>query len=253
MRWTSGMMDSMDERADWEGMWTSRGVDLEDIRAEESTLRWAAIESAVAHQFLGGFDKLKVVEIGSGHGTNAFQFVRRGATAMLLDNSPAALHGAEAVAEQIGVEATFEEADIFGDTSHLDGKFDVCCSFGLAEHFTGEARQRAIDVHLRLIRLGGLAIISVPNRWSAPYRMWMGAQRLTGRWPYGTEVPFTRGEMERLIAAAGGTTVSTAYGSFSATVVNYLGRPLLRRTRRASEHRTPLDPWAYDMTLFATR
>ena len=79
-------MGWMGTEANWDDVWTAQGIDVDDVMLEERTVRWQAIERHVISQF-GGFDHLSIVEIGSGHGTNAIQFVRRGARAVLLDNS----------------------------------------------------------------------------------------------------------------------------------------------------------------------
>lgn len=139
----------------------------------------------------------------------------------LLDQSPTALEQARQLFAAHGVEATLVEADAFALPATLVGTFDVSMSFGLCEHFLGERRLSIVRAHLELLRPGGVAMLGVTNRFAPVYRLWMATLRATGSWPLGTEVPFSRVELESLARAAGGEPGELAYGSFVASVVNH--------------------------------
>ena len=151
----------MSSKEIWDRAW-ERGPDLDRIRREERTIRWQHIERFTRARW-GGFDGLRVVEIGSGHGTNALHFVRRGSVATLLDQSEKALRGAEEAAGRLGLEIDLVEGDLFAPPERLLGSYDISCSFGLCEHFLGRERQEVVAAHLRFLRPGGVAIIGVPN------------------------------------------------------------------------------------------
>lgn len=242
--------------ADWDSMWAQSEADVDTILREESTPRWQQIEHAVRMRF-GGFDRLKVVEIGAGHGTNAIHFARRGAIATVIDTSAVALSGARKIADKLDLKLNVVEADLFKLPPEFLGAFDLSCSFGLAEHFLGPERLGVIRAHLEVIQRKGLAVIGVPNRWAPTYRAWMGVLKARGHWPLGTEVPFSQGELRTLIGDAGGQVLSVGYGSLPASIVNYLVNPVFhnagRRGVRAPQVRSPLDCLAYELTAIAQR
>ena len=237
----------------WDRAW-ERGPDLERIRREDQTVRWQHIERFTRARWRA-FDGLRVIEIGSGHGTNALHYVRRGAVATLLDQSAKALAGASEAAERLGLGIDLVEGDLFDPPAHLLESYDISCSFGLCEHFLGRQRQEVIAAHLRFLRPGGVAIIGVPNTYSFPYRIWMGFMKWRGSWSLGTEVPFTRRELEARIRRAGGRVLDIGYGSFPAAVVDYLVNPFLhnagRKGFRSPQWRSPLDGLAYELFAFA--
>ncbi len=246
----------MMEVADWESMWAKAEINVAGVLREERTPRWRQIEQEVRLQF-GDFRGLRVVEIGGGFGTNAIQFARRGATATVLDTSPSALAGAGTIAKELGVTLRTINTDLFRPREDLIGAFDVCCSFGLAEHFLDAKRLDVIAAHLTYIQPNGLAIISVPNRWAPTYRAWMGTLKARGHWPLGTEVPFSRSELSSLVEEAGGNVASFGYGSFPSSVIKFLLNPGLNKLGRRGlltpEVRTPFDRLAYELTVFAQR
>jgi hypothetical protein len=175
----------------------------------------------------------------------------------LLDSSESALAGARRAAEDLDVPVTLVPADLFEPPDDLRGRFDVSCSFGLCEHFVGPERLSIVKAHFEYLHSEGVTAIGVPNRWSLPYRLWMWALKRRGSWPFGVEVPFTRAELERLVVAAGGAPLVSAYGSLPATTVNYLISPILLKARHRGvlvpEPRTPLDWMAYELLVIAER
>ena len=245
-----------ERQADWDSIWRGALKDQAAVLEEERSLRWQQIETFIAAR-MGGFGGLRIIEIGSGHGTNAIHFAKRGSQAVVLDTSAEALRGALHVAEVAGVVLEPVLGDAFAPAEELVGSFDVSCSFGLCEHFTGERRQAIVAAHLTFVRAGGVAIIGVPNRRSFPYRAWMGFLKWRGSWPLGTEVPFDAKELTGRLRAAGGQIEHVGYGSFAATVVGYSVNPFLhnagRKGFRRPQFRTPLDPLAYELLVIAGR
>jgi len=250
-------MRHVEEGADWDRQWAGEALDTTAPNEEERTPRWRDQERLVRER-LGGFEGLKVIEIGAGRGTNAFLYARRGASATLLDTSSVALEQAGELFAAGGFSAEHVLGDLFELDPGLVGAFDVSMSFGLCEHFLGERRLAVVRAHLDVLRPGGLAMIGVPNRWSPVYRAWMATLRRTGSWPLGTEVPFSAAELRTLVEAAGGNVVETAYGSFPATVVNHGVNQALfklgRRGLRIPQGRVPFaDRLAYELLVVAER
>jgi SAM-dependent methyltransferase len=244
------------DRADWDELWRNTSIDDASILEEETTPRWHHIESFVEAR-LDGFGDLRVIEIGSGHGTNAIHFAKRGSTCAVLDASSEALRGAVQAGERAGVTLQPILADALEPGGELLGAYDVSCSFGLCEHFVGAQRQAIIAAHLAFVRAGGVAIISVPNRRSVPYRLWMGFLKRRGSWPLGTEEPFTSQELVRRLRDAGGRIALVGFGSFAATIVGYSVNPFLHNAGRKGldrpQFKTPLDPFAYELLVIAAK
>jgi len=218
--------------ADWESQWRGDPLDLAAPEREERTPRWKAQEEIVAER-LGGFSGLRAIEIGSGRGTNALLYAKRGARVTLLDNSPAALEQAAELFAAHNLELETVEADLFELPPSLLGGFDVSMSFGLCEHFLGARRLGVVAAHLDVLRRRGIAMLGVPNRWGIVYQLWLKTLMRRGSWPLGTEVPFSAAELEELAREAGGEPLRPRYGSFVASVVNHgVNQALFKAGRR---------------------
>lgn len=218
--------------ADWAALWEETTMDLGAPAAEARTPRWERQEAFIRERF-GSFDGLEVIEVGAGRGMNALLFGQRGARVTLLDNEQIALDQAAELYGPNGATFTPVLGDAFDPPEELRGRFDVAMSYGLCEHFVGEPRQRLVAAHLELVKPGGIVLIGVPNRLAPAYRLWRAALMRRGTWIFGTEEPFTAGELARRGRAAGAVALAPIYGSFTASLVSHginqalykLGRP----------------------------
>lgn len=247
----------MERAADWDAQWRAEPLDPAAARAEERTPRWRAQKRLVRERF-GGFDGLKVVELGSGRGLNGVLYATRGAEVTLLDSSQLALEQAAELFGALGAGLRAVEADVFALPAALEDSFDVAMSFGLCEHFLGERRLAAVKAHLELVRSGGLALLGVPNRRAPAYRLWLATLKRRGTWPLGTEEPFSEAELVALARAAGGEPLPPIYGSFVASLVGHgLNQALYKLGRRGlpvPQARVPvLDRFAYELLLPVAR
>lgn len=247
----------MERAADWDAQWRVEPLDVDAPSAEERTPRWRAQERLVRERF-GGFDGLRVIELGAGRGLNALLYGKRGARVTLLDTSTFVLDQARELFAAHDVEPELVEGDVFDLPEAVRGAFDVSMSFGLCEHFLGERRRAVVGAHVEAVRPGGLAFLAVPNRHAPVYRIWMGALKRRGTWPLGTEEPFTLAELAALARASGGEPLAPEYGSFAASVVSHGANQLLfklgRSGLRVPQTRLPvLDRLAYELLLPVTR
>lgn len=243
----------VERAADWDAQWRVEPLDPAAAEAEERTPRWQAQERLVRGR-LGGFERLRAIEIGAGRGLNGLLYARRGADVTLLDESALALAQARELYAAHGAGFEPVEADVFDLPRELRGSFDVAMSFGLCEHFLGERRRAVVAAHLELVRPGGLAFLGVPNRRAPVYRAWMATLKRRGTWPLGTEEPFTAGEIAALARSAGGEPLGPAYGSFLASLVGHgVNQALYKLGRhglRVPQTRLPgLDRLAYELLL----
>jgi SAM-dependent methyltransferase len=205
-----------------------------------------------------GFAALKVIELGAGRGLNGVLYANRGAEVALVDSSRLALDQAAELFAAFGATPEAIEADVFALPTDLLGRFDMAMSFGLCEHFLGERRRAAVEVHLELVRRGGLSLLGVPNRRAPAYRLWLATLKRRGTWPLGTEEPFSVAELAELARSAGGEPLEPVYGSFVASLVDHGVNQALYKLGRRGVHvpqlRVPvLDRFAYELLLPVVR
>lgn len=150
------------------------------------------------------FDNLKVAEIGSGTGTFSLTLGLMGAAVTLLDFNHNVLENTRQIYNYYDCPAQFINADCLDSPQNeLLETFDLVVSCGLAEHFTGEDRVKCIDYHRQLLKKGGVAYISVPNKLSPFYRWIRFFREVTGTFDIDIEVPFTAKELTMLADEAG--------------------------------------------------
>jgi len=136
-----------------------------------------------------------LIEIGCGTALRTLHFAQQhDVQATLFDYSDTALGLATENARDLGVAATVIKGDLL-DNPLPSNQFDIVWSAGLNEHFRGEDRQRAIDEMYRICKPGGTCIIIVPNSLNAPYRLTKFFRDICGKWPFGSEYPFTKWEL----------------------------------------------------------
>lgn len=189
----------------WDGCW-SREVSVEEDRfnlaKEEKTIRYQRIEKIIRERF-GKVDGLRVIEIGAGAGTNAALLAKRGAAVTVLDYSEKVLLRSRDFFSRNNLEADFVCANALNLPTSLRQKYDIAMSFGLSEHFSGEERLQINKGHFELLKKGGVAFISVPNRLNLPYRIFKLAAETLGFWRVGEEYPYTRKELAQICRRCG--------------------------------------------------
>lgn len=189
----------------WDQIWAEPAKPQKDqllLLKEEHSIRWQRLEKIVLQEF-GSFKNLKVLEIGAGLGTYGALFAKRGSKVTLLDYSEMALKRAHQFFKHNNLFADFVKQDALFLPDNLIGKFDVSMSFGLTEHFQGKQRLKINQVHFDVLKKGGLSFISVPNRYNLPYRLYKFAAELSGKWSFGEEYPYSRGELEDICQQIG--------------------------------------------------
>ena len=166
------------------------------------------------------FTSLKIIEVGCGTGTLSLIFALAGASVTLIDFNRNMLESAKKIYALYGCRAEFIETDCLAEPpAELLGKFDLAISAGLVEHFRDVDRKKVIAYHRLLLKVGGIAYIGVPNRWS-PFYQWIRLARiLTGTWKSSVEIPFSSRELK---SAAKETGFSNSYVLGNASLVKDL-------------------------------
>lgn len=242
---------------DWGKIWASSSSSSEvlgrALAEEERSSRFGRILGRVAEEGLD-LKGLRTVELGAGRGTVSLLLAARGADVTLVDSSEEAVSAARRLFGFAGLKGSFERADILDLPGVMLGKFDAAMSFGVAEHFTGGARAGVFSSHAAVLRPGGLAFISVPNARCLPYRVWKFAKEALGTWEYGTEVPFSEGELLRLCSAAGIGEAEVFGSGFLFALDRFSARGLLSRMGMDSAGDSRLDAgFGYALTVLGRK
>lgn len=189
----------------WDEVWEDGSTTEEDIYnliKEENSIRWQRIERIVLKEF-NSFDNLKVIEIGAGSGTNAALMAKRGAKVTVLDYSEGALKRARGFFKKNGLSAEFIQQDALSLSVDLKGVYDISMSFGLTEHFEGQERVKINKAHFDVLKEGGIAFISVPNKFNPPYRIFKFIAERISVWKVGEEYPYSRKEFKDMCEQIG--------------------------------------------------
>lgn len=235
----------------WDDFWDGVSPQTSDIdiEIERKSISWENIQEVILSKF-GSFNNLNVVEIGSGIGTNSILFAEKGANVTIVDYSKKALERSKKVFKSKNLNATFLQKDILKE--NIYDSFDVAMSFGLAEHFTSSDRIRILDTHFDLINDMGMTIISVPNKLSPLYMVWMKVSKISGRWQFGEETPFTPKEFSRY-STKRKYKFQIKYCSFikSLELINPFHRLIKTNVKIKDESKSFLDkPFSYIITYF---
>lgn len=189
----------------WDQLWKNpvqKDQDLEALAREEQSVRWRRLEEIVLREF-GKWTGLRVIELGAGAGTHAALMAKRGARVSVLDYSPSALARAQEFFSRNGLPVETKQHNALSLPRELMGSYDISMSFGLTEHFKGEERFLINKAHWDVLKKGGIAFISVPNRYNPPYRIFKFLAELLGLWKVGEEYPYSRAEFRRICARLG--------------------------------------------------
>lgn len=191
-------------KENWTELWKHFDENLMDWRIEKTykSNKWADISKMVIGKF-GGFKKVKVIELGAGTGTFSLCMAQKGAFVTILDYSEDALDLSKKIFKKYNASADFVNANALNLLGKLLSEFDISMSFGLAEHFDGNERIEIIKAHYSVLRPGGMAVISVPNRYNPAYRLWKFILQTTKRWTIGYENPYSFVELKRICEELG--------------------------------------------------
>jgi SAM-dependent methyltransferase len=184
---------------------------------------------------------LRTIELGSGRGDLSTLLAERGAEVTLVDSSEKALTQARHRFDRLGLDARFVCADFLHEAARWRGGFDVALSSGVIEHFEGADRTTVVRAHCDALAPGGLAVISVPNAWCLPYRVWKFHLEHRGWWPYGLELPYSRPELLRRMRLAGFGRVEGVCMGLWQSVGDHWAKRWLRDKPDWSRYRSVLD------------
>ncbi|UCF35080.1 MAG: class I SAM-dependent methyltransferase [Phycisphaerales bacterium] len=240
----------------WDRVWSQRPSAAKDdglLDRERRGPRWALIVRCLEATF-GEIEGLRMIELGSGRGDLSALLAQRGANVTLLDQNEKALAEAKERFDRLGLAASFARGDLLSPLEEWSGRFDVALSSGVIEHFEGACRLQTVRAHHEVLRDGGVAVVSVPHARCPSYRLWKLYLELRGWWPYGVEIPYSKGELLRHAHRAGFAMVATHCVGFWQSVGDHWGRSLLKLGPDWVHKRSFLDKWfGATLLLFAWR
>ena len=175
----------------------------------------------------------RVLEVGAGSGRDSLGLARAGATAVVVDYSPASL---ELVRSQTRGGATVHlvRADALA-LPFRDGAFDVVFHQGLLEHFRDP--RPLLRENARVARRGGRVVVDVPQTFH-PYTVMKKALIAANQWFAGWETQFTPRALELLLEGTG-LRVRRTYGAW---MVPGLGYRVVREILKRAGWVLPLEP-----------
>ena len=182
-----------------------------------------------------------VAELGGGGGSFLLPFAALGCECHAIDFSSVGLTQASRRFADAGYPVMTHLADMFALPSALFSSFDLVVSYGVCEHFRGDKRQNCFAAHSALLKPGGVAMASVPNRWSPFYQLWTKVARLLSaaglkrrldinQMP---EWAFSRNELIALLTEAGLQDIVVFGAPIIGDAVDLLARPAQKTMLRA--------------------
>jgi len=189
---------------------------MRGLKDMTNTILWQHVQKLLIdiQERRNKIDDICSIEIGAGLGKLSCLLGLYGVTTTLLESSQVSLRNAKELGKKLGLHPKLIFADALYLPEQVRGKYDLAVSLGVNEHFLEEARQKIFDAHCQALKLGGWAVISVPNSMCICYRLAMQVFKWTKRWPEDLiEKPFTKGELKTRMKYAGFKKITVWSGS----------------------------------------
>jgi len=175
----------------WDKYWQETKFDDElTINNLKNSYFWQGLKKRI-----GSLKNLRIIELGSGRGEMSLLMALEGADATLVDESKYALEEARKLYKKFNCRINLIQKNIFDVKKE---NFDIALSFGLAEHFEDEKRTEIFKKHYDLIKKNGIMIVSIPNARCFPYQIYKFLAQLFRMWKYGTEISYSKKELDEI-------------------------------------------------------
>ncbi len=156
----------------------------------------------VIEEAMGDVKGKKIVDVGSGTGITSGYLAAKGAEVHLVDISQTALDFGKKYFVGKNLLVTTHKQNAFKMTFAAN-TFDVAWNGGVIEHFSDEEKIKMIKAMWKIIKPGGVLVITVPNAHDLPFMAAKQLLLLRKKWAFGEEDDLTAGRMRKLAEAAG--------------------------------------------------
>jgi len=130
------------------------------------------VEAALSKYEISPSTHLKVLDIGTGIGTQASQLAKLGFQVTATDISPTAIKLANEIAEHKKVEVDFIVDDI--RSTQIQGPFDIILDRGTFHTLHEDERDTYVDKVFKMLKTGGYFLLKTystkEEMWKGPYR-----------------------------------------------------------------------------------
>jgi len=211
----------------WGDMWSKDlqsydpDAELDAINSENLSVRCQKILRYL-HKKIGDLDGKQTIEIGCGGAIYSLILARMGARPTLLDYSPDAIILAKRNLDALGLQGELIEADVFNPPSDLIDRFDVAMSFGTVEHYRYPERLDICRAHMKLLKPGGVCIISTPNILFLPHEILKAGLMMKHKWFLGYEGSFSTVELRKVGRKLGLRDMKVIGSSWRADFMRYV-------------------------------
>jgi SAM-dependent methyltransferase len=143
--------------------------------------------------FNGGIAGKKILEVGSGSGSDCITLAKLGGQCFALDFSPEASKTCQRLAQKAKVKLKTIVADCRQIPARSD-YFDLVFSVGLMEHFKKPIP--LLKEQLRVLKRGGLLLVDVPQKYHL-YTFVKHLRMKFNRHPFGWETEYSVSDLKR--------------------------------------------------------
>lgn len=178
------------QKEEWQNIWKRRGLFPFVIDTGRTIYNW------FFRRYLRTYitkDKY-LLELGCGTSSLTLSLASQVKGLVGIDNAESALERSQKSADQMGVtNSKFELGDCLALT--YENQFDIVWSQGLMEHF--EDPVKVATEHYKAARPGGIALISVPYKYSY-HTLWYKITRpkfLRSFWPWTEQIFYDKKEL----------------------------------------------------------
>lgn len=154
------------------------------------------------HQELRPYKGKKVIEVGCGSGYFSLQMARERAEVTLFDISPQALK----ISGKLFKKNKITPKLVLGDAlSSLvkSNTYDIVWNGGVIEHFYDKGKVKLLSEMKRIVKPGGIVLVSCPNKWDWPFSIAKIRSERAGTWAFGYEDLISPVKIRQLFISSG--------------------------------------------------
>jgi 2-polyprenyl-3-methyl-5-hydroxy-6-metoxy-1,4-benzoquinol methylase len=151
---------------------------------------------------IGNLKDKKICDVGSGTGITSAYLAARGAKLTLVDISQKALDFQKKYFGSKQLTAKYCKQDAF-NMKFAANSFDAVWNGGVIEHFSDEQKVEMMEKMWKLVKPGGVLLITAPNAHDLPFMAAKKILQWRKKWAFGFEDDLTAERLKGLAQKAG--------------------------------------------------